>query len=53
VPALVDKAAVPHFAHLVDAVRELEAAILDMDAGVEMGPVEAVDIGDAGHKGSQ
>ncbi len=34
VAALVDDAAVPHLADLVDAVGELVAAVLDVDHGV-------------------
>ena len=40
VPALVHEAGVPHLAHFVDAVSELEAAILYMDTSVAMGPVK-------------
>ncbi len=44
---LVDDAAVPHLADLVDAVGELVAAILDMNHSLAAGNVPAVDIGNA------
>ena len=50
VAALVDQAAAPHLADFVDAVGELVAAVLDMDAGVRERQIAAVDIGDAGHR---
>ena len=36
-----------HPDHLVDAVGELEAAILDMDCGPSVGQVTAIDIDDS------
>ena len=47
VAALVDQPPSPHLAHLVDAVGELVAAILDMDLRGAMRHVAAVHIGDA------
>ncbi len=49
--ALVDQVSGAHFAHFIDAIGELEAAILHMDGGVAMGHVAAVHIGNAGHDG--
>jgi hypothetical protein len=43
----IDELAAPHLAHFVDAVGELIAAILDMNAGFAMRHVAAVDIGNA------
>jgi hypothetical protein len=45
--ALIDQFAASHFAYFVDAVGELVAAILDMNAGFAMREVAAVDIGNA------
>jgi hypothetical protein len=47
VAALVDEAPAPHLAHLVDAVGELVAAILDVHLRGAMRHVAAVHIGDA------
>ena len=47
VAPLVDDAAVPDLADLVDAVGELIAAILDVDRGLPQRQVAAVHIGDA------
>ena len=52
VPPLVDEAPAPHLADFIDAVGELIAAILDMDLGVAHRQIAAVDVGDAGHRGS-
>jgi hypothetical protein len=38
--------------HLVDPVRELQTAILDMHSGLGMGQVSAIDVSDAGHEAS-
>src|SRR5262249_50085090 len=48
-PALVNEAALPHLAHLVNAVGKLKAAILHADESVAMGPVTAIHIGNPGH----
>ncbi len=40
---------VADFAHFIDAVGELEAAILDMDSRIGVGKITSVHIGDAGH----
>jgi len=45
--AFIDQSAAPHLAHFVNAVSELIAAILDMNAGFAMRQVAAVDIGNA------
>ena len=50
VAALVDQLAAPHLADFIDAVGELIAAILDVDARMRERQVAAVDIGDAGHR---
>ena len=47
VAALVDQPAAPHLAHLVDAVGELVAAVLDMHGRRAMRHVASVHIGDA------
>src|SRR5215813_5296843 len=48
-PALVNEAALPHLAHLVNAVGKLKAAILHADESIAMGPVTAIHIGNPGH----
>ena len=47
VAALIDHAAAPHLADLVDAIRELVAAILDMDRSCALRQIATVHIGDA------
>src|SRR4051812_2835023 len=47
VAALINEAPCPHLAHLVDAIGELVAAILDMHARVTMRHVASIHIGDA------
>ena len=47
--ALVDEAAVAHLAYLVDAVAELEAAILGMHGRVRVRGVNPVDINNPRH----
>jgi hypothetical protein len=47
VAALVDDAAAPHLADLVDAIRELVAAVLDMDRSCALRQIATVHIGDA------
>jgi hypothetical protein len=42
--------AVAHLAHLVDGIAELEAAVLNVDRGLGIGEVAAVDVDDAGHE---
>jgi hypothetical protein len=42
-----------HLADLVDAVGELEPAVLHVDQGMDMRHVAAVDIGNAGHRMNQ
>ena len=49
VAALIDHAAAPHLADLVDAVGELVAPVLDVHHGFAMRPVAAVHVGEAGH----
>ena len=49
-PALVDQVTAPHLADFIDAVGELIAAVLDVDARGGERNVAAVDIGDAGHR---
>ena len=49
VAALVDEAPLAHLAHLVDAVGELVAAVLDVHARVAVRQVTAVHIGNARH----
>ena len=43
----VDQPAAADLAHLIDAVGELIAPVLDMNGGPGMGKVAAVDVGDA------
>jgi len=47
VAALVDEAPCPHLAHLVDAIGELVAAVLDVHARIAMRYVASIHIGDA------
>jgi hypothetical protein len=47
VAPLVDDAAAPHLADFVDAVRELVAAILDMDGGCPLRQITTVHVSDA------
>src|SRR5581483_8157517 len=49
VARLVDELPVLHFAHLVDGIAELEAAILGMDQGLRIRTIAAVDIDRARH----
>jgi len=46
---LVDQPPVADLADLVDAIGELVAAILDMDGGIGVTDIAAVDIGEARH----
>ena len=46
----IDDIAVTDLADLVDPVGELITAVLDMDAGVRVRHVGAVDIGNSGHR---
>jgi hypothetical protein len=48
VTPLIDDAATPYLADLVDAVGELVAAVFDMDRGVAARNIPAVDVGNAG-----
>src|SRR5262245_32530389 len=48
---LVDQPPSPHLADLVNSVGELVAAVLDMDDGVTVRHVTAIDVGDARHVG--
>src|SRR5579863_3317089 len=48
---LVDETAAAHRDDLVNAVGELEAAILDMDASMTVRNIAAVDVGDTRHSG--
>src|SRR5512139_1691677 len=50
--ALVDDAAAPYFADLVDAIRELIAAVLDMDRRRPLRQIAAIHIGDTRHQGT-
>jgi len=45
----VDDMAARHLADLIDAIGELVAPVLDMDAGLRMDDVAPVDIGNARH----
>jgi hypothetical protein len=47
VAALVDQAPCPHLAHLIDAIGELIAAVLDMHARVAMRYIASIHISDA------
>ncbi len=49
-PLLIDEAPAHDCDHLVDAVGELEAAVLDMHRRLAMRQILAGDIGDAGHR---
>src|SRR5581483_10231238 len=48
-PRLVDQSAVPHLAHLVDGIAELEAAILGVYQRLRVRAVAAIDVDDACH----
>jgi hypothetical protein len=50
VAGLVGQGAAEHGPNLVDAVGELEAAVLDVHQGPAVGDVPAVDVGDAAHQ---
>src|ERR1700744_3589043 len=47
---LVDQRAIADFAHFIDAVSELIAAIFDMDQSLGMTAIAAVDKSDAAHR---
>jgi hypothetical protein len=49
-PALVDQPPAPHLANFIDAVGELIATILDVDACRGEREIAAVDKGDAGQR---
>jgi hypothetical protein len=47
VTAFVNKTPVPHLADFIDAVGELITAVFDVDGGITVGNVTAINIGNA------
>jgi hypothetical protein len=47
VATFVDEAPSPDLTHLIDAIRKLVAAVFDVNRGVAVRHIPAVDVGDA------